>query len=130
MNEQDKTAKEIIDLTHQLIDSVVSSDWQRYTQLCAEDLTAFEPEAEGYLIQGMPFHKHYFDMKGSSPYAGVTTTLSCPHVRVLGDVAIIAYVRLTQRATHEGTSHTSTSRETRIWQRQGGQWRHVHFHRS
>ncbi len=125
MNEQ-----EIIDLTHKLIESVVNSDWQTYTQLCAEDLTAFEPEAEGYLIQGMPFHKHYFDMSGKSPYSGVTTTLSCPHVRVLGDVAIIAYVRLTQRASSDGTSHTSTSRETRVWQRVDGSWRHVHFHRS
>ena len=125
MNEQ-----EIIDLTHKLIESVVNSDWQTYTKLCADDLTAFEPEAEGYLIQGMPFHKHYFDMKGTSPYSGVTTTLSCPHVRVIGDVAIIAYVRLTQRSTAEGTSQTSTSRETRIWHRIAGSWRHVHFHRS
>ena len=50
----------------------------------------------------MPFHKHYFDMKGKSPYAGVTTTLSCPHVRIIGDVAVIAYVRLTQRASDGG----------------------------
>lgn len=125
MNEQ-----EIIDLTHQLIESVVHSDWQTYTKLCADDLTAFEPEAEGYLVQGMPFHKHYFDMKGQSPYANVTTTLSCPHVRIIGDVAVIAYVRLTQRAGHERGSQTSTSRETRIWQRIAGSWRHVHFHRS
>ena len=40
MNEQ-----EIIDLTHELIKSVVNSDWQTYTKLCADDLTAFEPEA-------------------------------------------------------------------------------------
>jgi calcium/calmodulin-dependent protein kinase (CaM kinase) II len=125
MNEQ-----EIIDLTHQLIESVVHSDWQTYSQLCADDLTAFEPEAEGYLIQGMPFHKHFFDLKGPSPYVSVTTTLSSPHVRVMGDVAVIAYVRLTQRATADGATKTSTSRETRIWQRSGGKWRHVHFHRS
>ncbi len=125
MNEQ-----EIIDLTHQLIESVVRSDWQTYSQLCADDLTAFEPEAEGYLIQGMPFHKHFFDLKGPSPYVNVTTTLSSPHVRVMGDVAVIAYVRLTQRATADGTTKTSTSRETRVWQRSGGKWRHVHFHRS
>jgi calcium/calmodulin-dependent protein kinase (CaM kinase) II len=125
MNEQ-----EIIDLTHELIESIVNSDWQTYTRLCADDLTAFEPEAEGYLIQGMPFHKHYFDMKGKSPYADVTTTLSCPHVRIIGDVAVIAYVRLTQRVGSEGKSETSATRETRIWQRVAGNWRHVHFHRS
>lgn len=125
MNEQ-----EIIELTRELIESIVNSDWQTYTRLCAEDLTAFEPEAEGHLIEGMPFHKHYFDMETSSPYAGVTTTLSCPHVRIMGDVAIIAYVRLTQRVGNDGVSRTSASRETRIWQRADGVWQHVHFHRS
>lgn len=125
MNEQ-----EIIDLTHQLIESVVNSDWQTYAELCAEDLTSFEPEAEGYLIEGMPFHKHYFDLKNLSPYAGVTTTLSSPRVRIMGDAAVIAYIRVTQRADNEGNSHTATSRETRVWQRLGGKWKHVHFHRS
>jgi calcium/calmodulin-dependent protein kinase (CaM kinase) II len=127
MNEQEM---EIIELTRKLIDSVVNSDWQTYTALCAEDLTSFEPEAEGYLIEGMAFHKHYFEMKDRSPYAGVTTTLSTPRVRVMGDVAVIAYVRVTQRADKEGASHTTTSRETRVWHRLAHGWKHVHFHRS
>ena len=75
---------EIIELTHRLIDSIVSSDWETYTQLCAEDLTAYEPEANGHLVEGMAFHKHYFDMQDASPYANVTTTLSSPSVRMIG----------------------------------------------
>ena len=122
--------EEIIKLTRQLIESVVKSDWTTYATLCAEDLTSFEPEAEGYLIEGMPFHKHYFDLKNESPYAGVTTTLSSPHVRLLGDVAIIAYVRVSQKSDSSGVSSTATSRETRVWNRVQGQWKHVHFHRS
>ena len=43
-----------------------------------------------------------FDMAGESPYAGVTTTISSPHVRIMGDVAVIAYVRLTQRVGEDG----------------------------
>ena len=125
MNEE-----KIIALTRELIDAVVSSDWDTYTRLCAEDLTSFEPEAEGYLVEGMPFHKHYFDMENKSPYANVTTTLSSPHVRLIGDVAVIAYVRLSQRADEQGNSHTSTSKESRVWHRIGDQWKHVHFHRS
>ncbi|MBL6723826.1 MAG: DUF4440 domain-containing protein [Rubripirellula sp.] len=122
--------QEIIDLTHQLIESVVASDWKTYTRLCAEDLTAFEPEAEGYLIEGMPFHKHYFDLQNESPYAGVTTTLSSPHVRIMGEVAVIAYVRISQRSDKQGNTTTATSRESRVWQNIEGQWKHVHFHRS
>jgi len=122
---------EIIELTHQLIESIVSSDWETYTQLCAEDLTAYEPEANGHLVEGMAFHKHYFDMQDASPYANVTTTLSSPSVRMIGkDAAVIAYIRLTQRVKKNEGSVTSSTQETRIWQRIDGSWKHVHFHRS
>ena len=125
------SAKEITDLTKQLVEAITHSDWNTYTKLCSDDLTAFEPEANGFLVQGMPFHQHYFDMKEESPYADVTTTLSGPHVRMMGDdCAVIAYTRLTQRIGSDGQSTTSSTQETRVWQRVGGSWKHVHFHRS
>jgi calcium/calmodulin-dependent protein kinase (CaM kinase) II len=122
---------EIIELTRQLVESIVHSDWETYTQLCAEDLTAYEPEANGHLVKGMAFHQHYFDMQNASPYANATTTLSSPSVRILGeDAAVIAYVRLTQRVGGDNKSTTSSTQETRVWQRIGGVWKHVHFHRT
>tara|TARA_Y100000385_G_C12994657_1_gene594368 strand:- start:432 stop:827 length:396 start_codon:yes stop_codon:yes gene_type:complete len=122
---------EIIELTRQLVESIVHSDWETYTQLCAEDLTAYEPEANGHLVKGMAFHKHYFDMQNASPYANATTTLSSPSVRILGEeAAVIAYVRLTQRVGSDNKSTTSSTQETRVWQRIGDIWKHVHFHRT
>ena len=121
---------EIIELTRRLLESITQSDWATYTELCSDDLTAMEPEAGGHLVQGMEFHKHYFDMADGSPYAGVTTTLSSPHVRLMADAAVIVYVRLTQRVGDDGKSKTTATPETRIWQRIDGQWKHVHFHRS
>jgi calcium/calmodulin-dependent protein kinase (CaM kinase) II len=122
---------EIIELTRQLVESIVHSDWETYTQLCAEDLTAYEPEANGHLVKGMAFHKHYFDMQNASPYANATTTLSSPSVRILGEeAAVIAYVRLTQRVGSDNKSTTSSTQETRVWQRIGNVWKHVHFHRT
>jgi len=122
---------EIIELTHQLVESIVQSDWNTYTKLCAEDLTAYEPEANGHLVQGMGFHKHYFDMQQASPYANATTTLSSPAVRMLGEnAAVIAYIRLTQRVGSDSKSVTSSTQETRVWQRIDGLWKHVHFHRT
>jgi len=122
--------EEIIEVTRRLLDSVVASDWTTYSNLCVTDLTSFEPEAEGYLVEGMQFHKHYFDLEEQSPYSGVTTTISSPHVRVLGNVAVIAYVRVSQKTDEAGVCVTSTSRETRVWQQVNGEWKHVHFHRS
>ena len=121
---------QIIELTQRLVEAITQSDWQTYAELCADDLTSIEPEACGHLVQGMAFHKHYFDMADGSPYANVTTTISSPHVRLMGDVAVIAYVRLTQRVGADGQSHTSATQETRVWQRGNDRWKHVHFHRS
>jgi calcium/calmodulin-dependent protein kinase (CaM kinase) II len=45
-------------------------------------------------------------------------------------VALVAYVRLTQTLDEAGKPVTRCSEETRLWQKRGGHWKHVHFHRS
>ena len=123
------TANEIIDLTQRLLDSIAGGDWDTYEQLCDPTLTAFEPEAHGHLVSGMEFHRFYFD--NLSHRMASNTTIVEPHVRLLGDdIAVICYVRLVQRMATDGTPGTSRYEETRLWQRQDGQWQHVHFHRS
>jgi calcium/calmodulin-dependent protein kinase (CaM kinase) II len=42
----------------------------------------------------------------------------------------VAYVRLTQKLDAAGNPTTVAIEETRVWHRDGGRWRHVHFHRS
>jgi ketosteroid isomerase-like protein len=55
--------------------------------------------------------------------------LRCLQVRVIGDAAILTYVRLTQK--HVGGVHvTVATEETRVWEKKGGQWKLVHLHRS
>jgi calcium/calmodulin-dependent protein kinase (CaM kinase) II len=56
--------------------------------------------------------------------------MASPHVRVMGDVAVLSYVRLNQRVSADGTPTTKAVEETRVWQKQNGMWKHVHFHRS
>ena len=56
--------------------------------------------------------------------------MCAPRVRVMGDVAVVAYVRLVQRVGTDGQPVTAAVEETRVWQRQAGRWKHVHFHRS
>jgi calcium/calmodulin-dependent protein kinase (CaM kinase) II len=76
----------------------------------------------------MAFHRFYFDLGGVK---GAQQTMMCaPHVRVMGDEAVIAYVRLNQRLGPDRSPGTTGFLETRVWQRQEGKWRHVHFHRS
>ena len=80
-------------------------------------MTAFEPEAIGNLVEGLDFHKFYFDnrkFKKHNNYYDLkyylfiiftvknnrhltNTSILNPHVHLLGDdAAAIAYVRVTQ----------------------------------
>ena len=79
-------------------------------------MTAFEPEAIGNLVEGLDFHKFYFDNRKSLQFEIkkpmefhvvifsvknnrhlTNTSILNPHVHLLGDdAAAIAYVRVTQ----------------------------------
>lgn len=120
---------ELIQLTERLLKSIVEGDWKTYAELCDENITAFEPEAAGHLVQGMEFHRFYFNLPGAS--GPRNTTLAAPQVWMLGpDAGVVAYVRLTQKLDASGNPVTVQSLETRVWQRREGRWKHVHFHRS
>lgn len=120
---------ELIALTDQLLQAIATGDWSTYEQLCDPMLTAFEPEACGNLVEGMPFHRFYFEMERSG--RSVQTTMAQPTIRMLGaDVAIVCYNRINQFIQPDGTPTSQSFEETRVWQRQDGRWKHVHFHRS
>jgi calcium/calmodulin-dependent protein kinase (CaM kinase) II len=120
---------QLLDLTHQLLASIADQEWGVYAKLCDPSLTCFEPESRGQLVEGMDFHRFYFELKGSRTPRN--TTLCTPRVRMLGsDAAVVSYVRLIQKLDTDGAPVTNAVEETRIWQRIQGEWKHVHFHRS
>lgn len=119
---------ELLERNQRLLDSIAQGDWATYSELCDPSLTAFEPEALGRLVEGMDFHSFYFKLSGGQ--VKPQNTMCDPHIRLIGDVAIVAYYRLTQFVDADGHPGTRGTEETRIWQRQEGRWRHVHFHRS
>lgn len=119
---------ELLELNQQLLDSIDQQDWATYTRLCDPTLSAFEPEALGHLVEGMAFHEFYFQMNSAG--RPKQSTITSPHVRVMGCCAVVAYVRVVQKIDVDGNAISSASEETRIWQKQDGEWRHVHFHRS
>jgi hypothetical protein len=121
-------SEELLRLNQRLLDAIAEADWAVYQELCDPALTAFEPEAKGQLVEGLQFHSFYFNRK--RPKGDYQTTMCSPKVRIMGDVAVIAYVRLNQRVGQDGLPLTSAVEETRVWECQNGKWKHVHFHRS
>lgn len=57
----DPRKQEIIKITEQVIEAISNGDFEMYTKFCDPQMTAFEPEALGNLVEGMDFHKFYFD---------------------------------------------------------------------
>ncbi|XP_053125256.1 calcium/calmodulin-dependent protein kinase type II subunit beta isoform X16 [Hemicordylus capensis] len=145
--------QEIIKITEQLIEAVNNGDFEAYAKICDPGLTSFEPEALGNLVEGMDFHRFYFEnfyprtpqhpppcefefpvpavpvlSKNNKP---IHTTILNPHVHIIGeDAACIAYIRLTQYIDGQGRPRTCQSEETRVWHRRDGKWQNVHFHCS
>nr|XP_023962185.2 calcium/calmodulin-dependent protein kinase type II subunit delta isoform X13 [Chrysemys picta bellii] len=123
--------QEIIKVTEQLIEAINNGDFEAYTKICDPGLTSFEPEALGNLVEGMDFHRFYFEnalSKGNKP---IHTIILNPHVHLVGDdAACIAYIRLTQYMDGSGMPKTMQSEETRVWHRRDGKWQNVHFHCS
>uniref|UniRef100_A0AAY4C4P7 calcium/calmodulin-dependent protein kinase n=1 Tax=Denticeps clupeoides TaxID=299321 RepID=A0AAY4C4P7_9TELE len=123
--------QEIIKMTEQLIEAINNGDFEAYTRICDPGLTSFEPEALGNLVEGMDFHKFYFENLLSKNSKPVHTTILNPHVHLIGeDAACIAYIRLTQYIDSQGRPRSCQSEETRVWQRRDAKWLNVHFHCS
>ncbi len=119
---------ELLQASLNLLKAIDAGDWATYASLCDEQITCFEPEANGHLVTGLPFHKFYFDLPGSGTPR--LSSAASPNIRVIGDVGIVCYPRLVQKLNEDGVPVTVTADETRIWQRIGGTWKHIHFHRS
>jgi calcium/calmodulin-dependent protein kinase (CaM kinase) II len=122
-----EASEELLRLNQRLLDCIAQADWATYQELCDPTLTAFEPEAKGQQVEGLDFHHFYFQLGGRR--TPQQTTMCAPKVRLMGDVAVVSYVRLNQQMGNDGPQ-TTAFEETRIWQRQNGKWRNVHFHRS
>ncbi|KAL7495397.1 hypothetical protein ACHAWT_003897 [Skeletonema menzelii] len=115
------TTADVIAANQKLLNAISRCDYETYNDLCANDLTAFEPESNGMLISGKSFHKFYFDLYGGDQEDAATSasnnvtrsttqtniTMSNPHVRWLGggccsdgcgdgSAAVISYVRMDQ----------------------------------
>uniref|UniRef100_A0A3P8SAL6 calcium/calmodulin-dependent protein kinase n=1 Tax=Amphiprion percula TaxID=161767 RepID=A0A3P8SAL6_AMPPE len=123
--------QEIIKITEQLIEAVNNGDFEAYAKICDPGLTSFEPEGLGNLVEGMDFHRFYFDNLLSKNSKPIHTTILNPHVHMIGDdAACIAYIRLTQFVDGQGSPRSSQSEETRVWHRRESRWQNVHFHCS
>ena len=120
----------ILSLNQRLLDFIAAGDWEGYASLCCPSLSCFEAEARGAFVQGLHFHKIYYDHGDAAEDR--RAYMSEPHVRFLagGRVAVLSYVRLVQKFK-QGQGHSTVRvEETRVWEKKGASFLLVHFHKS
>jgi len=81
-NDDAVMTREIIGATEQLLQAINARDFATYKKMCDTDLTTFEPEALENLVEGLQFHKFYFDNCG--PVRGsYNVSIINPRVHIL-----------------------------------------------
>ena len=150
----------VLALNAELLAAIDAGDYATYARLCDAELSCFEPEADGQLVEGLEFHRFFFPPGGAaaaaapparSPLARLLyaappsgapdaagaaarrSTLADARVKLLTpDVALVTYSRVMQARDADGARAHGSVQETRIWQRYPGtqRWRNVHMHRS
>ena len=121
---------ELLELSRKLLTSIDAGDWTTYVSLCDASITCFEPEALGHLVAGMPFHQFYFDLPGTPTKPAKQSSIASPHVRLIGDAAVVSYIRVVQKLDGSGAPLSTAAMETRVWHKTTAGWKHVHFHRT
>ena len=61
---------------------IANADWATYEELCDPSLTAFEPESRGQLVEGLAFHRFYFNLGGV--HRAHNTTMCAPLISASG----------------------------------------------
>lgn len=123
----------VLSANQRLLEAITQGDYETYKELVSSDVTCFEDETAGHLVQGLEFHKFYFDLDGppTAPSPNKAHMASKPHVRMLGEnAAVCSYVRVNQKVGGDGVPMTTTALETRVWECKDGTWMNVHCHRS
>lgn len=120
---------DVLSANQKLLDAISNRDWDGYVSLCDPELTCFEPEACGNLVEGLEFHKFYFG--GSERKLRSQSTMVSPRVALLSEhVALLTYLRILQTVDSGGTHESEAFEETRVWRNAGAGWKLFHFHRS
>jgi hypothetical protein len=120
----------LLNLTQKLLDSIANTDWETYCSLTDEKVTCIEPETGNFLVEGLDFHKTYFDLPKDENIQ-IKENIIQPVTKVLGDLAVISYRRIRQISNIKDKIVTTVNfSETRVWRRRDVSWKMIHFHKS
>ncbi len=125
----DATERELLEITWRMLDAIHTGDADTYAELSSPDLTCFE-DVCAYRVDGLEFHLTMIRQTGqNAALKPIRFDLLTPRVQVYGETGIVTYCRL-MTYNENGKPLWKTFNETRVFVKQDGKWKMVHFHRT
>lgn len=118
--------QEIYDITLELLHTIRKGDIETYKRLSSEQLSAIEPETSGNVVVGLDFHLFFLKNTQRKDYHFEIVN---PFVKVYNDTAYIAYTLIDNKLI-DNNFKIKTVFETRVYHKENGSWKMVHFHRN
>ena len=125
---QDISAKvELEPVLLDLLNVIQQGDSLKYKEMTNDNLTCFEPGTQDLPVEGLPFHNLWLnEIPSNEPYH---IEIINPTYRIIGNVGYAAYSLIVGRVV-DGIPQARKSTETRIFEKNSGKWKMIHFHRS
>ena len=125
----DPVQRELLDITWRMLEAIHTGDAETYATLSSADLSCYE-DVCSYRIDGLEFHLALIRQTAQNPgMAPKRFDILLPRVQVYGETGIVTYTRL-MTYDDNGKPRWVTFNETRVFVKQEGVWKMVHFHRS
>ncbi len=91
----------------------------------ADDYTEFNADVPT-LVEGKAMASRFYTASLQSGDKSLVSEMLNPHVQVYGDTAILAYNYAGMIKGSDGKMHNNVAKSTRVYVKQGGDWRLVH----
>lgn len=91
----------------------------------ADDYTEFNGDVPT-LLEGKAIAARFYDASLQGGDKGLASEMVNPHVQVYGDTAILTYNFAGMTKGSDGKIHNNFAKSTRVYVKQGGDWKLVH----
>lgn len=91
----------------------------------ADDYTEFNPQVPT-LVEGKALAARFYEASLQGGDKGLVSEMVNPHVQVYGDTAILSYNYAGMTKDKDGKVQGNFAKSTRVYVRQGGEWKLVH----
>jgi calcium/calmodulin-dependent protein kinase (CaM kinase) II len=121
--------RELLEITWRMLEAIHTGDSATYAKYSSTELSCYE-DVCSYRIDGLEFHIALINQMAENPAnRPARFDILTPRVQIYNNTGVVTYTRL-MTYDDDGKPRWTTYNETRVFVKDGGAWKMVHFHRS